>query len=117
MGYSIHIERPDSVGGAQVPITLEEWRRAVAATPGMRLAVGNATFHDPVTREEIRLPNSGGDAEVFFPKESSWRRVFTWSSGRVSFGAVPQTSPVWQAARSLAGELRAKLVGDEGEPY
>ena len=117
MGY-IHIERPDSADGRRVLIPLDEWQRAVAATPGVRLAVGDEIRPSRFAKGgEIRIHNSGGNAETFFPKESSWRVVFRWSRGRVSFGVVPQTSPVWQAARSLAGELHAKLVGDEGEQY
>jgi hypothetical protein len=85
MAYEIHIARrdPDS---QILPIALSEWRAAAQQTPGVRMAKGDSEITNPKTGEIIRLRNAGGDAEVFFPVDAEWLRVFCWSpSGRVSF--------------------------------
>jgi hypothetical protein len=70
MSYRIHIERLDSASGTRAPTTLEEWLQVVAATSGTRLALGDAISRNPLTLEEVRNPNPGGDVEVFFPKQA-----------------------------------------------
>jgi hypothetical protein len=114
MGYSIHIER-DS------PIALSDWCAAVQRTAGVRLADGDLEIADPRAGKIIRLPNLGGDAEMFFPAEARWQRVFYWRSGRISFKAsfdfVEPGSDIRRLAAELARALGASLVGDEGEIY
>ena len=122
MAYAIHITRraPD---GEIVPIALSEWSAVVQQTAGVRLAEGgDFETANPKTGEVIRLHNTGGDAEVFFPAKASWQRVFRWSpSGRVWFNAPRDfdtpTSEIRRLAAELARALGASLVGDEGETY
>jgi hypothetical protein len=121
MGYELHIERraPD---GSRLAIAVSEWRAAVERTNGARIAEGDHQTTNPRTGEVIVLRNTGGDAEVYFPADAAWRRVFRWSrSGRVSFKATPDfeesASDLRRVAIDLAGRLGALLVGDEGEIY
>jgi hypothetical protein len=120
MGYDIHIRRRGA-GPPDSHIALSEWRAVVECTGGVRMAEGDYQITNPVTGERIRIRNRGGDAEVFFPDEAAWRRVFHWFDGRISFRAgldfeVP-TSLMRRLAGELARELDAQLVGDEGEIY
>jgi hypothetical protein len=121
MAYEIHIERraPDA---RHLPIDLLEWRAVVAKAAGVRMAEGDFEISNPATGEVIRLRNSGGDAEVFFPGDALWRRVFRWSSpGRISFRAPRDfgapASIIGRLALELARDLDALVVGDEGEIY
>lgn len=132
MIHAFYFERD----GARSHLTLAEWRAAVAAVPGVRLATSpqhelgdwigywvnpagepGQQFHD--------LPDRVEDAEVYLPGEGRWSRAFYWHQrpepdlGVVTFESVPETlsdeaHPVWAAARALAQLLRADLVG-EGE--
>jgi len=121
MAYEIHIARRDP-DGQILPIALSEWRAAAQQTPGVRVAKGDSEITNPRTGEIIRLRNAGGDAEVFFPVDAAWLRVFCWSpSGRVSFRAPRDfdlpTSLIRRVAAELARALGGSLVGDEGEIY
>jgi hypothetical protein len=121
MAYAIHIRRRDP-NGQILPIAISEWRAAVQQTENVRIAEGDFRTGNPKTGEIIALRNTGGDAEVFFPAEAEWRRLFRWSpSGQVSFGAPRDfdlpTSDVRRLASKLAHALGASLVGDEGEVY
>jgi hypothetical protein len=121
MAYEIHIERR-SADAQLSPIALSEWRAAVSEADGVRMAEGDYQITNPKTDERIRLRNAGGDAEVFFPNDEAWLRVFRWSSdGRISFRAprdfhVP-TCFLRRVAAELARKLDARLIGDEGEIY
>lgn len=125
--------------GARSHLTLAEWRAAVAAVPGVRLAPAaqhdsgdwmgywvnpagepGQQFHD--------LPDRVEDAEVYLPDEGCWRRAFYWHQrpepdlGVVTFESVPETlsgesHPVWAAAQALARLLRAELVGEDETAY
>ena len=121
MAYAIHIKRraPDA---QSLPLELSEWRAAVARTDGVRMAEGDHRITNPKTGEIIQLRNNGGDAEVFFAGDASWRRVFRWSPpDRISFVAPRDfetpTSAIRRLALQLARDLDAVLVGDEGEIY
>jgi hypothetical protein len=116
MGYEIHIRRDD-----ESEIGLDEWRAAVAAIDGMRLASGDAFARNPRTNAKIRIPTQGGDVEVFFPECDAWVRCLSWSHGRISFRPpVDFANPTcwfrWALA-ALATQLGARLVGDDGEVY
>jgi hypothetical protein len=103
-------------------IPLEEWRAAVAATPGVRLHA--AEFHtltNPTTNQVLRFKVNDGDTEVFFPVEGQWHPAIRWSKGMASFNARLEpgdaSHPVWAAAVSLAARLNAVIQGDDGEIY
>jgi hypothetical protein len=71
MAYDLHIERKGSGPESErVPIPLEEWCTAVAATDGVRLfAADTHTFTNPTTGDVISMGARKGDTEVFFPEE------------------------------------------------
>ena len=116
MGYEVHIRHVD--GSA---IGLDEWCDAVAMTEGMRLASGDAIAVNPRTKDEIRIPNQGGDVEVLFPEDDAWVRCLSWSLGRISFRPPADfgypDSRFRLALAALAMQLSARLVGDDGEVY
>jgi hypothetical protein len=120
MGYSIHIRRRDA-GAQDSAIALSEWRAVVERTEGIRMAEGDYQITNPKTGELIRIRNRGGDAEVFFSREATWRRVFRWSEGHISFAAPRDfdlpTCFIRRLAADLARALDARLVGEEGETY
>jgi hypothetical protein len=128
MGYSIHIARVnesgnsfDDEGNRLNPISLDEWKAAVEAIRNVRLASDGAVFSNPGTEEIISIPNSGGDAEVYFPADSEWIRVYSWFGGALSFRWLPSfdepDDPVRIATHLLAAVLKARIIGDEGEFY
>jgi hypothetical protein len=122
MGYAIHIRRVTDDGETfGKPIALTEWKAAVETVKEVRLASGDYVIINPSTGEEIRFPNSGGDAEVFFPAESKWIRVYRWHNGDISFRGLPSFNdpddPVRMATFLLAISLNARIVGDDGEIY
>ena len=128
MSYSLHISRVndagesfDDDGNNLSPISLSEWKKAIENTPGVRLASGDGVVMNPHTRETISIPNSGGDAEVYYPAKAEWMRVYSWFDGDISFKGVPSfeesADPLRTTARLLAAALDARIVGDEGEFY
>jgi hypothetical protein len=123
MAYQLHIERlPLNDEGEPTPILLEEWKSALAATPGVRLcAQGADTTSNPKTGEVISIPRRDGDAEVYFSADGAWRSVFRWFEGAAHLNARfepgDSSHPVWVAAVALAGRLGAVVRGDNGEVY
>jgi hypothetical protein len=123
MSYSLHIERIETNPGCNpAPLSVEEWREAVAATEGIRLAgPGQVTFANPKTKEGITFPKRENDVEVFFPRDQQWYLAFCWHDQSASFAArsLPDdpSDPVWVAALALAHRLGAAVRGDEGEYY
>lgn len=122
MGYDLHIERTRKLPDSEpTPISIEEWRAAIAVTEGVRLFAGD--FHgvrNPKTGQYVGVRARDGDAEVFFPDEEQWYCVFHWFEGSVSFRArfTPgDSSPVWTSAVALASRLGALICGDQGEIY
>lgn len=117
MGYEISIRRTNGV------IFLFEWEAAVAATNGVRLKTGDVSITNPKTREIIRFPNSGGDAEILVAEYEKWKPVFRWRprSGDIVFSLTPEFSEpnglLRTIARQLASRLGAQVVGDSGEFY
>jgi hypothetical protein len=82
-----------------------------------------ATFRRRIRQAEVlRILNVGGDVEVFFSTDATWRRVFRRSpSGRISFGAPGDfelpTSIIRGLVAGLARDLNASLIGEQGEIY
>ena len=93
----------------------------------MRLAIGDRELVNPETNETISIPNSGGDAEVFYVTkkewvtQEEWVRVYSWSNGLITFKGLPSfersDDPVRLTARRLAQALNARIIGSEGEEY
>jgi hypothetical protein len=116
MAYAIHIRREAA------PISLAEWQVVAARQQGVRLSDGDLVVVNPVTGEEIRFPNNGGDADLWYPDTKEWARTFRWGEERgISFRPpddfLDPKSHLRSVARALAGELEASVVGDEGERY
>lgn len=121
MAYEIHIRRNVDRDEDGPAITLAEWIDVVNAVEGVRLADGDYLITVPDTGQILKFPNNGGDAEVLFPRDDGWRRVFRWHGGHVSFVAPKDfdnaSTHLRLIARALALALQASVVGDEGEPY
>ena len=122
MPYELHIERlgKDKHGEA-IPIPLEEWKTAVAATPGVRLCLPGVRKLIAPDGASINIPVQDGDLEVSFSDEQAWQAVFRWHNGAASFSARfdpgDSSHPVWVAAVALASRLGAAIRGDDGESY
>lgn len=118
MARSLHIER-EMLGGEPRPITLPEWKEAVERVDGVRMAAGDASAVNPLTQARIVIPNRGGDVELFRADCQCWLRALWWTPAGIVRFAVPQTDgdPVVQIARTLAAELEARVVDDEGKVY
>ncbi|MDX9724061.1 MAG: hypothetical protein RBU37_25155 [Myxococcota bacterium] len=121
MGYEVHIERR-SADGALLPISSDEWSRAVAETEGVRLSEVELRVAAPRSPGDVVLPTRAGDAEVYFSETDSWHLVFVWNArGGAFFSSHPsfldENNPVRRAARALAQKLGAMLVGDDGNRF
>ncbi len=114
MAYELHIKRAG-------PITLADWRKAVASTPGLRMAKGTETIC--LGKETIEIEASEGDVDVYFPEEAAWHKIFRWSNSGVvfktpsSFMLKKDARLVWSIAVALAQKLEAVIKGEEGELY
>lgn len=121
MSYDLHIEHAEMTGEEEpVPILLEEWRAAVAATEGVRLFAGKAHILD-IAGHGIRSFANEGDVEVWFSRDRQWHYGFRWDGGSATFSSRvdpgDMSHPVWAAAVALASRLGATIRGDEGETY
>lgn len=120
MAYEIHLKRVNDSGELSdgEPITLSEWKAAVENLENVRLSSEDIVMTNPSTGDVIRIPNSDGDAEVFFPEESKWKRVYRWREGRITFRGLPDFNnpddTVRQTTRLLAAILNARIIGDGG---
>lgn len=116
MAYEIHIERKDGQ-----EIGLDEWKQAVEATDGIRLATDNMSFQNPRTGQTIGFEGGPGDVEMHFPDSEEWLPCIRFAHGRGSFKATKEfdedTSSFRQIVRAVSAKLDAHLVGDEGEVY
>ena len=108
MAYELHIERlGKDKDGETIPITLEEWKSAVAATPGVRLcAPGIRTVTMP-DGASLNLPVGDGDVEVSFPDEQAWQAVFRWHAGAASFNGRFSTPGI---VRTRRGQRRLRSL-------
>lgn len=118
MAYFLRIEREMKNGEAR-PITLSEWKKAVDLVEGVRMSEGDAALLNPLTKETVVLHNRGGDAELFRPDCNRWLRVLWWTPDGIVRFPAPETEgdPLLTTARSLATELDARIVGQDGEIY
>lgn len=123
MGYDLHIERKTTEqASGPSPISLEEWKAALALTEGVRpLSARDVRATNPKTGQVISIGTRDGDAEVFWADENAWRPAFSWGRGSIKFSGhlTPgdRAHPVWAAAVLLAARLGAVIRGDEGEVY
>jgi hypothetical protein len=113
MAQELHITRD---GG----IPLDEWKRAVAAVPGLRLDSSGSSARNPKTGVTISVEGHDGDTAVFL--DGLWRPVFRYYDGWVSFKSGPLSlddpnDPVWRSAVTLARVLGARIIGDGGEEF
>lgn len=113
MGYEFHIKR-------DFAFSLDEWKRAAASIPGLRLDDSPVTAINPMTGARITV--GGRDGDVALILEKTWVKVFRFSGGQVSFNARATdindpNDVIASAAFALAHLLSAKIVGDDGEEY
>ncbi len=121
MGYDLHITRAsDWFDSESAPISIDEWKLAVASVTGTRLDDGPVILANPKTGERIAVSGRDGDVAVLL--DGTWVKVFHYYEGRIVFKAGPvnlndSNDKVAVAAFRLAQLLSAKIVGDEGEIY
>ncbi|HEX6957533.1 MAG TPA: hypothetical protein VF194_06055 [Ferrovibrio sp.] len=75
----------------------------------------------PENRRKHKISNFGGDTEILLP-DQRWGRFSRWMpGGRISLAVTDDfsspNSTMRRIAAQLAGQLNARLVGDEGEFY
>lgn len=67
----------------------------------------------------MAFPEGYGNTEMLI--ESEWLPIFRWRDGTVSFNGLPsfddREDPVRRVAIQIATELRAAVIGDDGETY
>ena len=119
MTNEIHIER-EGAGGLRAWIPLEEWCEQVRRSDGIRIANNHHPRRNPETGKAVGFGESAGDAEVWFPAEHTWRRIFRWDpAGFIAFRAPVDfhepDSRVRQAASEISHRLRALIIGDGGD--
>ena len=122
MGYSIHIQREES-------ISLEEWEKAISKISGIKLDTEPMVAVNPKTGESISIPAEKGDVAVLFEhkgflgfgKKQLWEKCIYFTNGRATFNATNDientNNPIHRAVASIAKSLSASIVGDEGEIY
>jgi hypothetical protein len=121
MTGEIHLER-EGAGGLRAWIPLDEWCEQVRRTTGIRIAEDHQPARNPATGKALGFGETAGDAEVWFPAERAWRRIFRWDpAGFIAFRAPADfhepSSHVRRAASAMARRLRALIVGDGGEIF
>ena len=114
----IHLER-EGAGGLRAWIPLDEWCEAVRLTEGIRLAADQEPARNPVTGKAISFGEVAGEAEVFFPTDNAWRRIFRWDpAGYVSFFASAdfweRSCRLREVALELANRMRAHVLDEHG---
>jgi len=115
MGYDVHITRADKCPASDAaPISLEDWLAVVQADLEMRLD----DFAEVDTPDgALRYANAG----LAVWTEYSGHRVngnMAWFDYRR--GSIVVKNPddeILAKMKQLAAELRAKVVGEEGEEY
>jgi hypothetical protein len=121
MTREIHIER-EGAGGLRAWIPLDEWCEQVRRANGIRIADDHHPSRNPDTGKAVGFGETAGDAEVWFPADRTWRRIFRWDpAGFVAFRAPADFhdphSRVRRAASEIARRLRALIIGEGGEIF
>lgn len=99
-------------------IPIEEWTRAVASVPNVRLDDSPMTATNPMTGETVTVDGRDGDAAVLLDGE--WVKVFHFFEGRVRFEAGElddPNDPIARAAFSLARILSVRVIGADGNEH
>ena len=116
MGYEIHIARTN-----QTDISLDEWVNAVNETEHLRLRTDPVIIRNPTTGEKLSIAARPGETDFFDPNENTWIPRLSYSAGRISFRPSddfdPPDSQFRKTVVSLADNLDAVLIGDDGEHY
>lgn len=123
MSYELHIEKLND------KIQFSEWIEAVLKIEGATLDGNPHIAKNPKTGEIITIGGNPNNVAVLFTelklfglkKKQEWVTCIYFRDGRASFKATQDiesaNNPVRKVAASLAKELGAKIVGDEGEVY
>jgi hypothetical protein len=118
MPVEVHIRR------TKTPITPDEWRAAIEATPNARVKTDDWTAVDPATGATVvTLPHNPLDLDVFFADEDRWVGVFRCTqlrSGQLKISArhtVMAEPAVRAVLRALTKRLGATVETDQGTPY
>lgn len=125
MGYTLHIEKNEG------DISLDEWIEAVQHIGTVRLSSSDVSAINPVNGDTISIPSSDGDVDVLFKSKSilgfgaksEWHNAIYYSSNsgagffKYQSEMEDRDHPVRCAAKKLAEQLNAQIIGDEGEEY
>jgi len=118
MPVEVHLRR------SKTPITPDEWRAAIEATPNARLKTDDWTAVARTTvATVVTLPHNPLDLDVFFPDENRWLGVFRGTqlrSGQLKISArhtVMAEPAVRAVLRALTKRLGATVETDSGTPY
>ena len=111
MPVELHIER-------QNPIRLEEWKAVLSETVGASLDCKDAVTTNPKTGETITIQARDGNATISIPGRTT--PVFLrWYEGTATFRLPDEWDDPNAVVRSvlgkLAGQLKARIVNDDGE--
>ena len=100
-------------------ISSAEWRAAVEATPGVRIALpSDCVIINPRTGDKITI-KAGPDSVAVQDKDGQWHGAILFHHGYGSFRghAWEEDHPVGQAVCRLAILVSARIRGDDGEEY
>lgn len=111
MAYVLHIKRSS-------PISVDEWLAAVESIDDLRIDGSDSVATNPLTGKVVRISGSPGTAAWWFSEPKEWIKVFWLRRGEISFKANGwDNTIIREIALALAGNLKAEIVGDEGETY
>lgn len=117
MGYDIHITRQENWfdDDQDKIITLEEWEQLLADDPEMRL--DNFAEATTTAGESIRMESEGIAVWTKYSGNGihgnfAW---FHYSNGNIA--CKNPDSEILEKMLTIAGRLKAKVQGDEGECY
>lgn len=117
MGYDIHITRQDNWYDDDISkqISLKEWKEYIESDFEMRLDnFAEATLPNG---DKIRLENEGLAVWIKYPGDNfdnnhAW---FDFRNGNIT--VKNPDSGIMKKMLSIAGKLKARMQGDEGEIY
>ena len=119
MSYEIRIERYDDEGEPGEPITLEEWKAAVAEFDNLRVMTEPFPIYD--SEGEIAFYHEAKDGDLAILIGTEWLPAMKWDYGSACF--LPSgdfgdpDDPLRATVSALARKLNAKLVGENDEFY